>query len=220
MLCPRCLPLAATGGRAPGKRILCSGSVQPLPCSYIPVLGSQQTKYPVLWPRLYLQHLFPLRPAKVTWTGELPCNNRVRYNISLAVVEPKAQLYMKQTSGRGKELWGLLGKALMSTMARLIKMIHPIMSCVKLRHENETVAWSSWAVFVLWDPGALSSSQGSAVLGCIRAPHWVETRAHTTSSSFTLFLCVGFLRKGSWARKYLRHVPACPPDLRTGRLGL
>lgn len=70
----------------------------------MPVLGSQETKHPAhLWPWLYLQHLFPLRLAKVTWTAELPCNTQVSYNIYPVRVEPKAWLYMKQTSGRGKE---------------------------------------------------------------------------------------------------------------------
>jgi len=75
--------------------------------------------------------------------------------------------------------------------------ITSVISCVKPRHENDTVVWSSWAGFVLWDPEVLSSSWGSAVLGCIPAPHRAEAWPHTTFSSFTLFLGTGFLSKGS-----------------------
>lgn len=113
MLWPRCPLLAAARGSGPVKRILCSSSIWAFPCCYIPDLGSQQTKHPAhLWPWLYLQHLL-LRPDKGTWTAELPCKTRVCPNIALAGVKVEAQLYMKQTSGKGKELWGLLTKALM-----------------------------------------------------------------------------------------------------------
>lgn len=90
----------------------------------VPVLGSQQMIYPAhLWLWLYPQHLFRLRQAEVTWAVELPCNTWVCYKISLAVVKLKAWLYMKQISGRGKELWGPVEKAL-STTEHLTKIIH------------------------------------------------------------------------------------------------
>lgn len=62
-----CLRWAAN--KMPWKYLTMSLSIWPFPCSYIPVLSGQQTKCPAnVWPCLYLKHLFPSRPAKVTWT--------------------------------------------------------------------------------------------------------------------------------------------------------